>query len=45
VKGFREENAAVRLLEIFHYGDPGAAYGQAAAVDGVDEIGFAFAGL
>ena len=38
-KGFWNDNASVGLLVVFEDGEPGAAHGQGAAVEGVDKFG------
>ena len=43
-QGLGDEDGAVGLLVVFENGEPGAAHGEAAAVDGVDEFIFAFGG-
>ena len=44
-QGFRDDHAAVGLLVVFDNREPGSAYGESAAVQGVDVVGFTFAGF
>ena len=41
-QGFGDQHAAVGLLIVLDDGDPGASDGQAAAVEGVNKLGFIF---